>query len=331
VKRALPRICFFGCGYISSKHSKILRHLFPKIELSYASRNPSKSKEYRDKFKGKHYFGSYHEAAKSDKFDIAFITTPHAYHSELAILAAENAKDLIIEKPVTRNLKELMAIERAVKKKKVRCTVAENYLYKPFIKKLREHIEKGLIGEPLFIELNKTNRDKVSGWRTDADMMGGGALLEGGSHWVNQLVSLANSIPFEVIAFKSKIQYDTNIPFEDTLLLSVRFKNGVIGKLFHSWRIPNPLRGAGLSKIYGTEGVITFESNGFFFALNGKKRKFYLTNPLNFLGFKAMHRAFIESYMKNVPWEPSLERIKTELNLIEKAYRSLKTKKIERL
>ena len=331
MKRALPRICFFGCGYISSKHSKILRRLFPKIELSYASRNSSTSKEYSDTFKGKHYFGSYQEAAESDKFDIAFITTPHAYHSELAILAAENEKDLIIEKPVTRNLKELAAIERVVKKKKVRCTVAENYLYKPFIKKLREHIERGLIGEPLFIELNKTNRDKVSGWRTDADMMGGGALLEGGAHWVNQLVSLANSIPLEVIAFKSEIKYDTNIPFEDTLLLSVRFQNGVIGKLFHSWRIPNPLRGAGLSKIYGTEGVITLESNGLFFSLKGKKRKFYLTNPLNFLGFKAMHRAFIEAYMRNVPWEPSLERIKTELTLIEKAYQSLRTKKIERL
>jgi predicted dehydrogenase len=331
MKDTLPRICFFGCGYISSKHSKILRGLFPKIELSYASRNSSKSKKYRDKFKGKNYFGSYDEAAKSDIFDIAFITTPHAYHSELAILVAENKKDIIIEKPITRNLKEFSAIEKTVNTNGVRCTVSENYFYKPFIKKLREHIEEGLIGEILFIEINKTNRDRVSGWRTDAEMMGGGALLEGGSHWVNQLVSLAGSSPVEVIALKSEIRYDTKIPFEDTVLLNVRFKNGIIGKLFHSWRIPNPLRGVGLSKIYGTEGVITFESNGLFFSLSGKKRKFYLTNPLNFLGFKAMHRAFIEAYMKNLPWEPSLERIKTELNLIEKAYRSLKTKKIERL
>ena len=40
---------------------------------------------------------------------------------------------------------------------------------------------------------------------------------------------------------------------------------------------------------------------------------------------------FIESYLNNEPWEPSLDRIKRELNIVETAYRSLKSKKIETL
>ncbi|MBN2402355.1 MAG: Gfo/Idh/MocA family oxidoreductase [Spirochaetes bacterium] len=325
----LPRICFIGCGDIALKHAKILKTIYPAVELSFASRNKNKAKQYADIFKSRLYFGSYKDAFISKTFDIAFITTPHAFHSELAVMAANNHKDIIIEKPVTRNLQELIKIENAVKKNKVRCAVAENYYYKSFIKKIRSYIEEGLIGDVLFIELNKTGRSEKSGWRTNKGMMGGGALLEGGVHWINTLVSLADSAPVEAMAFKPGIKYKTNIPFEDSIMVNVAFKNGVIGKLLHSWKIMNPAKGMSLSKIYGTNGVITFESNGLFFSVHGKKIKIRLANPFDLLGFKAMHKSFIENYINNVPWKPSLDRIKLELRLIESAYKSLKSKKSE--
>jgi UDP-N-acetylglucosamine 3-dehydrogenase len=331
VIKNLPRICFIGCGDIALKHAKILKNLYPDIELSFASRNKLKAKAYADQFKGKLFFGSYKEALTSNNFDIAFITTPHAIHSGLAVMAANNHKDIIIEKPVTRNLQELLKIEMAVKKNKVRCTVAENYYYKPFIKKIRNYIDEGLIGNVLFIELSKTGGSEKSGWRTNKEMMGGGALLEGGVHWVNTLVSLADSSPVEVAAFKPGVKYKTNIPFEDSITLNVIFKNGVIGKLLHSWHILNPAKGMSLSKIYGTDGVITFESNGLFFSIHGKKIKIRFMSPLDLLGFKAMHKSFITDWRKNIPWEPSLDRIKVELKLIESAYKSLKTKKTEKI
>jgi UDP-N-acetylglucosamine 3-dehydrogenase len=328
-QKILPRICFIGCGNIAMKHAGIIKKLYPLIDLSFASRDKSKAKEYAEKFNARHYFGNYKEALYSDLFNIAFITTPHAYHSELAVFAANHSKDIIIEKPVTRNTKELHAIELAVKKNKVRCVVAENYYYKPLIKKVREYIDKGYIGDILFIELNKTNRDKISGWRSDKAMMGGGALLEGGVHWINALCSLAGSSPAEVIAFRPGVHYKTNIPFEDSVMLNVGFKNGIVGKLLHSWNIINPLKGISISKIYGTDGVITFESNGLFFSVHGKKKRIIFINPSDFLGFKAMHKSFIEDYISGTPWQPSLGRIKEELKLIESAYRSLKSKKIE--
>ncbi len=329
--KSLPRICFIGCGDIAFKHAKILKSLYPGIDLSFASRNSIKAKKYAEEFRSKIYFGTYKEALISEAFDIAFITTPPALHSDLAVIAANNHKHIIIEKPVTRNLSELVKIESAVKKNKVRGTVAENYYYKPFIKKIRKYISEGLIGDILFIELNKTGISPKSGWRTDKTMMGGGALLEGGVHWVNALVSLANSTPVEVAAFKPGVKYKTNIPFEDSLMLNVNFKNGIVGKLLHSWSILNPAKGMSLSKIYGTDGVITFESNGLFFSVHGKKIKIRFISPFDFLGFKSMHKSFIENYINKIPWEPSLERIRLELKLIESAYKSLKTKKTEKI
>ena len=329
MKRELPGICFIGCGKIVEKHSKILKTLFPEIKLSFASRDSSKAAEYKMKFKGLRSFGSYEEALISDSYNIAFITTPHAFHSGLAVLAADNKKDIIIEKPAARNIGELQKIIKAVQKNNVRCAVAENYYYKPAVKIISNHINNGMIGSPLFIELNKTNSDPVSGWRTDAEMMGGGALLEGGVHWINALVSIAGADPVEVIALTPDVKYETNIPFEDSILLCVKFANGVVGKLLHSWKIPNPLKGIGISKVYGTDGIITFESNGLYVSLRGKKNKISFINPLYFLGFKAMHKEFIEAYMHGIEWRPSLSRIETELKLIEAAYKSLKTNRFE--
>lgn len=329
MKKILPRVCFLGCGAIAERHSKILRKIYPKIELSFASREISKSKKMAEMFRAANYFGSYEEALCSDYFDIAFITTPHSLHAELAVLAAQNKKDIIIEKPVTRNLKELAAIEKAVKWNKVRCVVAENYFFKPAIARMRKWIEAGYIGKVLCVEITKTNRDTVSGWRTDKEMMGGGALLEGGVHWINALHSLAGSLPLGAFAVTPKVPYDTNVPFEDTTMVVVEFDNGVIGKLFHSWRIPNRFRGIGLSKIYGTEGVITFESNGLYASVFGRKKEKTFFSPFSFLGFQAMHRAFIENYIEKKPWRPELERIAVEMRLIDAAYRSMKSRKFE--
>ncbi|MEW6525375.1 MAG: Gfo/Idh/MocA family oxidoreductase [Spirochaetota bacterium] len=324
----LPFICFFGCGYIAKRHAKIIRKMYPDIRLGFSSLYEKDAKEYAAQFNGVS-FQSYEEAAQSD-CDIAFITTPHAYHKDLAILAANNKKHIIVEKPATRNLKEFDAIVKAVIKNNVRFTVAENYYFKPFLKTIHKHIAIGSIGKPLYIRLTKHNHDTIAGWRTDAALMGGGALLEGGCHWVNELVSLAGATPVAVQAIKADIVYQTNIPFEDTIHIAVKFDNGTFGTLFHSWFVPNTFKGMALSKIYGTEGNITFESNGLFTIVKGNRFAMSISFR-DFLGFGAMHRSFIENYRTQKPWEPDYRRIRKELALIEAAYRSLKTNRFEEI
>jgi predicted dehydrogenase len=316
---------------MAGRHSKSLKSLYPDISIAFADTDREKAALASSAIKGSVIYDDPDQAFETGSFDIAFITTPHAYHSGLAVQAAKAGKDIIIEKPVTRNSKELAAVMSAVKKSGVRCTVAENYMFKPVIPKVKKMIEAGAIGEPLMIQLNKTGFQANAGWRLDPVMMGGGALLEGGVHWVNILVTLADSVPEAIIAFVPEKKYDMTSPFEDTISLTVRFKNGMTASLLHSWKIPNSLKGISLSKIYGTEGTITFESNGLFAMSTGRKRCFSAVNPANLLGFKSMHRHLIESWKNGTRWEPSMDRVKMELAMIEAAYSSLRTKKMEKI
>ncbi len=327
----LPGICFIGCGNIAACHAKNIRKSYKKLDLFFYDTENSRAIEYKSKFNGVNAFPNIEHALDSDAVDIIFITTPHAFHGEIACAAAARGKHIIIEKPVARNSAELKKIAAAVKKYGVRCTVAENYLYKSFVAKINRSIRDGDIGKPLFIDLKKHNRDETTGWRTDADLMGGGALLEGGVHWVNLLVSLADSDPASVIAMKPDVEYDTNVPFEDSLSLSVKFGNGVVGNMLHSWRIPNRFKGVSLSKIYGTEGVITFESNGIFTSVWGKKKKKFFADFRDFLGYRTMINSFIDDYVNDRPWNPGLDRISKELHLVESAYKSLNSGKVEKI
>ncbi|HOP62985.1 MAG TPA: Gfo/Idh/MocA family oxidoreductase [Spirochaetota bacterium] len=327
----LPGICFVGCGKIAESHAKNLRKLYGDIPLFFQDSDVTKANAFKSQFRGEAAFPELEHALDSEKVNIVFITTPHAYHAEIACAAAKSKKDIILEKPVARSMAEIRKITAAVEKNKVRCTVAENYMFKSFVPKIVKSVNSGHIGKPLFLEINKYNRDNISGWRTDPGLMGGGALLEGGVHWINLLVSIADSEPVSVIAVKPDVEYETPVPFEDSITLLIKFSNGLTAKLFHSWRIPNRLKGVGLSKYYGSEGVITFESNGIFSSVYGRKKKKFFTNFTDFLGYRKMLKSFIDDYVNGKPWTPSLERITMEFRIVDAAYKSLKSGQFEKI
>lgn len=323
-------LCLLGCGEIAKMHSRVARSLRSQVNLLYASRDVAKAQAYNRRFKGVGAFGSYEEACASEQVDAVFICTPHAHHVEHARLAAAHRKPMLIEKPVTRSLAELDELEAVVEEASVLCMVAENYLFKPLTRKLRTILDNGDIGEVMFVELNRINRSKTRGWRADAEMMGGGALLEGGVHWINLLVSLGGEVE-RVIAAKPDATVAPTAPFEDSLQVLCKFRNGGVGRLLHSWNILNRIGGLSLSKIYGTAGNIHFESNGLFVLLLGKRKRFYLPGLLDLMGFRAMLSHFLACVRDGSTPAMSLSVARRDLALVEAAYRTLDSHKFETL
>ncbi|MEE8251854.1 MAG: Gfo/Idh/MocA family oxidoreductase [Gemmatimonadales bacterium] len=322
-------LCFLGCGSITRVHSNFARTTRSRVKLLYASRSLERARAYCKKYRGIGAFGSYREACESPQVDAVFICTPHAYHLEQALMAAENGKAMLIEKPITRNLDELAQIEVAVAQSGVTAMLAENYYFKPLVSTLRFHLDRGDIGKPLFVELNHTTRSKVEGWRADAEMMGGGALLEGGVHWINLLCSIGGDIT-QILAAEPNIPYPKITPVEDSLELLVKFQNGSVGKMIHSWNIASHTGPFQLSKIYGTEGNIVFESNGFFAFVLGIRKRFRIPGLLDIMGYRAMLIHFLDCVTEGRSPAMSLLLARRDMELVDAAYRSLQTNQFER-
>lgn len=322
------RLCLLGCGKVAQLHSRVARSL-GAIDLLYASRSLDKAETYNRRYGGVGTFGSYAAACADPRVDAVLVCTPPAFHVEHATLAARHGKAVLIEKPVTRTLEELGAIEAAVRAARTIAMVAENYYFKPAVRVLRAHIEAGDIGGPQFVELNRAGRQRPTGWRTDAELMGGGALLEGGVHWVHYLARLGGTVR-EVCAARPEGDRPLVTPFEDGLEVLVRFESGAVGKLLHAWSVTNRLAGLGLSKIYGTGGNITFESNGLFALVTGRRTRLRFPGVRDLMGYRAMLRHFIECVREQRQPEMSLALARRDLAVVLAAYRSLETRRFER-
>jgi len=313
------RLCLLGCGKVARTHSRVARSL-GGIELLFASRSLEKAEAYNRRYGGVGAFGSYEAACADPRVDAVFVCTPQAFHVEHARLAARGGKAVLIEKPVARTLAELSEIEAAVHAAGTIAMVAENYHFKPAVRVLRQHIERGDVGQVLFVELNRAGRQRPTGW----------ALLEGGVHWVNYLCRLGGAVR-EVCAARPEVDRPLVAPFEDGLEVLVRFQGGAVGKLLHAWSVTNRLAGLGLSKIYGTEGNITFESNGLFALVTGRRTRLRFPGVRDLMGYRAMLRHFIECVRARRQPEMSLTAARHDLAVVVAAYRSLESRRFEPL
>lgn len=322
--RSKLNLCFLGCGLMARRHSKVARRHSADLAVSFASRSLERARDFKRAHQGVAAFGSYQEACAAPDVDAVFICTPPHLHLELVRMAAQAGKAIVLEKPVARSLDEMREMIDVVDRTGVRCMVAENYHFKPSLRVLRRWLDEEVIGTPLFIEVNHAARSRPSGWRQDADIMGGGALLEGGVHWVRALTILGGPA-VAVAAVRPSGDYQPMAPFEDSLLLLVRFASHSAGKLLHSWAVPNPLKRIEFSRVLGTEGTIHFESNGIGLLLNGRRRALRLPSLTDLLGFRAMFRALVP-YLRDGGSSPlSLRDVYHDYALVDAAYRSVKS------
>ncbi len=322
------RLCILGCGAIARLHSRVARTLGSRVRLSFASRSQDRAESYRRRFGGVGAFGSYEAACASPEVDAVLICTPHAFHVEHARLAASGGKALLIEKPVARSLEELSAIEACVEEAGVVAMVAENYRFKPLRRVLRDHLESGDIGEPLFIEINKTGTSRAQGWRMDPGMMGGGALLEGGVHWVNLMMEIGGNAR-RVIGVAPQVSTAPRAPIEDNLQVLIHFDQGAVGRLLHSWNTRNRIFGLQASRIYGTEGNIFFESNGLWVVVAGRRRRLRFPGLLDLMGYRAMLQEFLSAVREGREPAMPLSVARRDLEVVMAAYRSLSSGRFE--
>jgi predicted dehydrogenase len=305
------RIAFLGCGFAAKIHSKTLAK-FPGVHCYYASRSVDKALSFHQKFKGKGYFDSYEAAIQSPDIDVVMVLTPPSDHLELTLEAIQAGKHVIVEKPPFLNSYDFDLVEEEQEKTGVQVMVAENYFYKPSLTRLRELLGSGVIGDIKFIVLNATKLQKTGDWRDEEMLAGGGALFEGGIHWINYLSNLGFHVqtvqgfhPGEPAGLDRSVQ------------VVVKYTEGTIANLFYSWEINALLKGLRISKAYGTEGSITFESNGLFIFVRGRKWKFYFPGIADIAGHRGMFTDFFKALREGKEPTFTLEMAKRDIQILE--------------
>ena len=318
-------LAFLGCGFITRVHSQQLKGLRQEFSCSYASRDADRSAAYCREFGGRTSYQDYASAIADPRVDGVVIAVPPRFHRELALRALASGKHVLVEKPAFPDLDDYRAVIDARNRTGRTVLVGENDHYKPLAVTLRSLLADGAIGDLVFacfttiVKRLKTADD----WRNDEDLAGGDAFFEEGIHWLHFANSLGPTIS-AIHGYRplpSRNGPDTRVK---SMMVAFQYAEGAVGSLLYSREIPSLFKGLRLSKLFGRNGIITFESNGVFvFARGTGLPRIMLPGFSDIRGYKAMYRDFAASIRGRRQPEMSLERAKEDHVLMERVYESL--------
>ena len=316
------RIAFLGCGFITGVHSRHLEGLRENIAYGYASRDAAKADAYCRRFRGSGTYADYAAAIEHPDVHAVVIAVPPRYHLDLTLRALAAGKHVLVEKPAFIRLADYRTVIEAREIAQRVVLVGENDHYKPLAVELRRLIAQGVIGELVFAHfVTIAKRLKTADdWRNDESVAGGDAFFEEGIHWLH----LAGSLGPRIVAVhgfrpaQSKTGPDTRAK---SMMVAFRYDNDAVGSLYYSREIPSLFKGLRLSKLFGRDGVITFESNGAFVVVRGKGLP-RVTFPgfRDIRGYQAMYRDFLRAIGENGSPEMSLERAIEDQRLMDQIY-----------
>lgn len=191
----------------------------------------------------KNFYLSYEDMLKSEELDAVVITLPNFLHLESAVKAAEAGKDILLEKPLARNVEEGEKILNAVKKNGVKLMMGFDMRFIPILRKIHDGIVDGLFGSVQLVEATNVSGGPFSprsdsvgpapvpSWWLDKEMTGGGVLLDLGSHMIDLLIWYFG----EVVYAKSYLEHMYKTDLEDSATCVLKFKDGPLATVKVGW------------------------------------------------------------------------------------------------
>lgn len=192
--------------------------------------------------------------ARTD-LDAVIVSTPPPLHVEMCVAAFEQGKHVLCEKPLARNPEEGLQILEAAQRCQKLLSTGFNLRFFPPIVKAREILESGQIGELDHIRSyagHPGGQEFTHAWVHDANVMGGGTLLDNGIHIIDLTAYFLGDVR-EVAGFATNHVWQ--FPgCEDNGFALLRNSAGRVATLHSSW---SEWRGYQFRvEIYGTRGCV---------------------------------------------------------------------------
>ena len=172
------------------------------------------------------------------------IATPAKSHYKIVKEALMHDKHVFVEKPLCLEFKDGKKLHNLANKRNLKLMVGHLLLYHPAYKKMREKINKGLIGKIRYIYSNRLSLGKL---RKEEDVLWSFA-----PHDISMILDLVQEKLISVEAYGGGY---INKKIKDTSVTLLKFSNNVKAHIFVSWL--HPYKDQRLVVI-GDKGMIVF-------------------------------------------------------------------------
>lgn len=253
-----------GCGNVTEKKSAPAFNKVPNSRLvAVMNRTPEKAKIYAQKHGVGKWYATADELINDKEVNAIYIATPPDSHLEYTLKAAAAGKPVYVEKPMARTYAECTQMIDVCEKASVPLFVAYYRRYLPKFLKIKELLDKKVIGDVRFVSVSlisppkkgDENRENLA-WRVIPEIAGGGHFYDLASHQLDILDFFFGKITTaKGIAANQAGLY----PAEDIVSGTFAFESGVLGNGIWCFTLATGSEKDEMT-IYGSAGNITFST-----------------------------------------------------------------------
>lgn len=231
------KIGIVGLGWVAGAHIETFKHVTNARVTAVCSRRELDASALQAQYGiPLTVYRDYQQMLADPGIDVIDICTPHPFHAEQAIAAANAGKHLIIEKPIALSWEDARRVRDAIVANGVKAMVCFEVRYSAQFTLTRSVVEQGLLGDLHYGEVDYYHGIGPwygqYGWNIKKDM-GASSLLTAGCHAMDILLMLMQAPVAEVTALgtTSKSEHFTPYEYPTTTVSLLKFADGRIGKV----------------------------------------------------------------------------------------------------
>lgn len=139
-----------------------------------AGRNPEKATAFKEDFGFRKVYGSYEALLADPEIQAVYIPLPNHLHYPWVLKALQAGKHVLCEKPIGGNAYQTAEMFRIAKAKNLVLMEAFAYLHSPWVKAIKDTLDSGAIGTPMYLESQFLTSDReLTNIRMRRETLGG--------------------------------------------------------------------------------------------------------------------------------------------------------------
>lgn len=255
------KVGIIGLHHLHSEgYIRLLENLADADVTAIADEDESLLRRMGERHGIRELFTDWRDLIRSSDVDLVIILLPHAICPDAAVLACEEGKHVIVEKPMSDRSEGILRMISAARNSGVKLTTPYLWRYCAAAVRIKEMIEEGLIGRIVAFEGRniagppQRYLDGGAEWMVQKEISGGGPLHNLGVHWIDLFRWISAQ---EIVSVAAKVNSLTHgLEIEDNSHALLVFESGAVASLDISY---SAAYGYDLFvQVRGTEGVISW-------------------------------------------------------------------------
>ncbi len=239
------RVAVVGCGYWGPN---LVRNLgaTPGIEVArVCDLDPARLDDVARRFRVGGTTTDYEQIVRDPAIDAVVLATPVATHRPLGVRALQAHKHLWVEKPLAGSVADAEALVTLAREQDRRLFVDHTFVYTPAVRKIRQLITEGELGDVLYFDSVRIN---LGMFQADANV-----LWDLGPHDLSIAQYVLGRRPSAVSAIGIRHFDGTH---ENMAYLALRYDDHLIAHCHINWIAPVKVR---LTLIGGTRRMLVYD------------------------------------------------------------------------